>query len=468
MVNLKDNTINNVIKSSRFESTDFSFLVVPGNLVNGCSSKRNKSGQQLRSKVNSPFISSKFPLSSSDPLVNPVEWRLFFWAKLIAWTVASIGLIWQISSVSMIYFAFPTRTDIKIDSPRNLNMPGLTICLKIVLPKETPIIPLSGDLSNQSSFQRFLPINLLANFPVEDVEIICLSPWPELVKINRSAGDNCENFVTPIESIQYDYEEDQVYRCKTFFHQAPNQSEITVITKNSEHFYRVYLKAKGNFWIAVYVHNPVEVLHLNEADTFRFSTENTETITLVTSKMTTHLLAYPYQTDCINYQNQVYGRMSCVYNCRCSMVRSLCPTWPFDVPAALNEGLPFYIAGRSCQTPGRYLCSLRGTCKNACLNKWYSTALINRQEKTNLTQLTRFFVRRPFGAEVNYFYTSRMERIEFICYIASCFGTWLGFSFADLIKSTVVWLEKKSAEKSQNVKLFKMATINSPQLHKHS
>uniref|UniRef100_T1K889 Uncharacterized protein n=1 Tax=Tetranychus urticae TaxID=32264 RepID=T1K889_TETUR len=446
-------TSNINLKNARLASSR-SYTLFPGNLSQGEPRKFkptfiNGSMRQLTSK--------KYQLKASS----------FFWIKFVSWLIASVGLFWQISSVSMIYFRFPTRTDIEIDSPRNVNMPGLTICLKLITPS-TQIVPTSSAISlyNQtvgplSNNLRYVPINILSKLPHEPVEITCKTPWPELVPINSSAGDDCENFVTPIETIQYDYEEDQLYRCTTYFHQRPNKSEINVITKNSEHFYRVNFQTSQNYWIAVYVHNPVEVLHLNEADTFRFSTKETEQITLMTTKMTTYLSRYPYQTDCIDYEEQVYGRMSCVYNCRCAMVRKVCPIWPYDVPADPKKSLPFFVSSKSCQTPGRYLCSIKSTCKNACLNKWYSTSLINRKEKSNSSNLTKFYVRRPFGAEVNYYYTARMERIEFFCYIASCFGTWLGISFADLIKFSGNWFEKQSIEKSR-VNIIKVAAVKLP------
>uniref|UniRef100_T1K888 Uncharacterized protein n=1 Tax=Tetranychus urticae TaxID=32264 RepID=T1K888_TETUR len=365
-------------------------------------------------------------------------------AKLISWLTATIGLIWQIHQVSVIYFDFKTRVDIEIVPHQNITMPALTICTDLMAhPSILRYFPSFNLSKDARDYYRYLRPSKLLEFPAEPVKVDCRTPFPELIKIDPSGTDNCENFVAPRVSLHYNWETNRVIRCNTYYYQEPGKKPMEVIHGNAKDFYQVRLFSQGNHSFAIIVHNPIEILHVIEADTFHFWSQQTLSIILSTTKVITHLLPAPYRTDCVPYDDQEFGRLSCVYNCRIKQAIRDCPIWPKDVPVTKNTDLPFAVEGKVCWAPERHYCSQKFLCKAQCINHWYTTTLISVTEKRSNSNLTRLYVRRPSGAEFVYNYGPRLTQIEFICYTASCFGIWFGISVTDMLRFSLHYGTKR-------------------------
>ncbi|XP_053206606.1 uncharacterized protein LOC128390854 isoform X1 [Panonychus citri] len=131
-----------------------------------------------------------------------------------------------------------------------------------------------------------------------------------------------------------------------------------------------------------------------------------------------------------------------------------CGVWPSTVPA--DPWLPHYFnrVDKPCSLTleQKEICtSSKVTCPNQCLNLWYTTTLVTLHQPITPTNLTRIFIRRPSEVEFTYRYTPRLDRIEYLCYVASCFGIWLGISFLDILQNSIVAMKRKLAAQEPQI-----------------
>uniref|UniRef100_T1JUH3 Uncharacterized protein n=1 Tax=Tetranychus urticae TaxID=32264 RepID=T1JUH3_TETUR len=390
--------------------------------------------------------------------------------RFFCWVLSSCGLAWQVQQISNIYFEYQTQVDMIIESPRNITMPGLTMCIQLIYnetilklhyPQSEELIDWKNKENASFSALRYVPINVLAKLPTTPVKIFCKAPFPELTPLEEYKSDpkNCEHFAKIKNTIHFNPAQDDFFHCSTFFFSPTLPSPYQVVKADDKDFYKIEIYTESASYLDIlvsntnkttvvaFIHNPMEILHVAEADSFNFYTEQTENMILTTSKIITELLPSPYRTDCYDYTGAEYGRTGCIFDCRKARAESLCSEiWPWDVPADVNCNRSFSLRGKNCTAVmGDNRCS--DECKNQCTNYWYSTTLIAAIEKRTPSNLTKLFVRRPFGVEITYKYLARMGEIEYLCYIASCFGIWMGISFLDitylLTDSVNKWITKR-------------------------
>lgn len=379
--------------------------------------------------------------------------------RLICWVLSTIGLGWQMHQISEVYFKYQTQVDMEIEAPSLITMPGLTMCLKIetttdytylqtIYPPARGIIDWARRVNHNASIYRYIPINVLAQLPTQPVRIICKTPFPELkpLKQNQSTQSDipemCEDYTTVKTTIQFNGGSDDFWRCSTYFYSLTLPSPYILNSVDDKDFYKIFIhtnRAESIFnfnrsSVLIYIHNPMEVLHLSEADSFHFFIEQTDRMILTTSKLITYLLPTPYRTGCYNYSGEIYGRTGCIFKCRVSRIKKECQSaWSWSVPAEIDQTESFSLRDKHCYLKNKFECSNNDLCPAQCINYWYTTTLIVNQEKRTFSNVTELYVRRPFGVEIIYTYLPRMNGIEFLCYIASCFGIWLGISFLDII-----------------------------------
>ena len=405
--------------------------------------------------------------------------RLKLLIKFTCWILSTSGLVWQVQKVSDIYFKYETQVDINVELKSTISMPGLTICLKIetnhtylksIYPQSIRLINgWSKKMNLNHSIYRYIPINILSRLPTQSIKIICKSPFPELTPIpinqlNSSKLEMCEDYTSIVTTIQFNPNDDEFYRCSTYFYSSYLPSIYQVNTLDDKDFFKLTIYSTGisksnPSKVILFPHNPMEILYAPEADSFHFYVEQKDKIILTTTKLITNLLPYPYHTECINYSGIVYGRTGCIFTCRQDRVQNECPgiqSW--TVPANANSNMTFSSHKQPCHLKQRHLCFMKDKCPAQCLNYWYTTSLIVNQEKRLPSNKTELYIRRPSGAEITYTHVPRMQGIEFLCYIASCFGMWLGISILDSFKLMSELFDKWIIHREE--KIFVLNQIN--------
>ena len=391
--------------------------------------------------IKKPSYSFQYPFCSSLPV-----------RRLFCWTLTGFGLICQVWSISSVYFQYSTRVDIDIEVPFKLSMPALSICLNLVY-NINDLYPEPYPTRESVPPKTALPINILSQLPIPPITINCTTPFDELTKFNETKpGYACENYSPVLISIHYT-EGINLHKCFTYFYRNATSSPFLVNYAESKDFFNVELISSENVSVSIFVHNPIEILLVSAADTFTFYTNATSELILSSSKLITKLLPAPFRTSCIDYDDVRFGRTGCIFECLERLSMEKCGVWPSSVPA--DPWLPYYFnrADLSCSltVEQKESCTIsKETCPNQCVNLWYTTTLVTLHQPLTPTNLTRIFIRRPSEVEFTYNYTPRLDQIEYLCYVASCFGIWLGISFLDILESSIDAMKNKlSAQETQ-------------------
>ncbi|XP_053210456.1 uncharacterized protein LOC128394189 [Panonychus citri] len=380
------------------------------------------------------------------------------WTTLLSFAFASIGLVWQLRSISEVYFNYGTLVDITVGVSNTISMPGLTVCVPIdnQLPSnlsnhESLAVKqfFSSSSASSSSSYGYLPINFLANLAIE-VNISCTVPADELPRLNRSLMWSCDNVVAPKVTIQYTQTGGSIARCTTYFHRKSDEEPLTVFTNNAKDFYILVVKTKKPQIISLFVHNPAQILHISDADTISFSTEEINEMVLSTSKFETNMLPPPYRTACRSYSEFDAGKFGCIFTCWVEETLNRCPVWSILAPAFGNISLPFLIAEDESSSNAPCHVKDKNTCYRKCESPqckdlFYSTNNVYALEKRSSwssTNNTHIYIRRPSGAEFKYSYKPQIAPIEYACYVASCLGLWFGVSFINVFQFIVDWVKR--------------------------
>lgn len=352
----------------------------------------------------------------------------------ICWIFASTGLIWQVYQVSEIFFNLSTRVDIDMDAPLNLTIPAITICL----PLKPNIITLKTliDVNNLSDDQikeevTYLPINLLSTLETIDVKVFCRTKYPRVIA-DYPDGQPCDLFGKTVHRIQYNHETKIIHRCTTYLIQI-HEEPLTVIANEAKDFFALDVYSLESNIVRVYVHNPLEIINLPEADFFVIYTNQSSDIVVVSSWITINLPKDTFFSECSDYNELNFGRMSCIFLCRLRVSQTTCSSWSSEVPAPLDVKLPFRSRLYDCPRPRDYNCTSFEICPVQCKSVWYTSTLVWNHIKDKPSNLTRFIVRRPYGLEFVYNVTPSLALVEYSCYVASCLGIWFGISFSDIM-----------------------------------
>lgn len=362
--------------------------------------------------------------------------------SLVAFSFSTIGLVWQVLEISKVYFAFGTSVDIQIEVPRNISMPGLTVC-----------VLLSSEKYNSSEL-LYLPIRELNRIGVPVANVVCQVPAPELKAIKNETSIDCDEISKPIVTLQYFRSKhkygDRVGRCSTYFYRRYNDPPYEVFTANAKDFYQLTISPITNTSVYFFVHDPTTSIHVSEADTISMNIQQIQEMVLSTTKFTTHFLPPPYRTMCESYEDYEYGQWGCVFKCRTEKMwqKGECFLWPPDVPASPETVDSFRLRAKACSyARDDYDCFDDPCSRRQCHTEWYTTTTIYTRERTDHDASAQLFIRRPFGVEFTYNYVARLDPIEYICYVASCFGIWFGVSFADCLQYILVLIKAKLNER---------------------
>uniref|UniRef100_T1L3X6 Uncharacterized protein n=1 Tax=Tetranychus urticae TaxID=32264 RepID=T1L3X6_TETUR len=392
----------------------------------------------------------------SPGLIVPSWLRPLTILRVSSWILCSSGVIWQIVSVSKIYFEYTTRVDINITVPSRLSMPAISVCLHILYDKKVLSKFYSPPESIPSSLAS-IPFHILYQLPTSKVKINCTVPnnTYELPKLDPEKGFECENYSPVLVTIHFT-EGINLRKCFTYFFRNATTEPFVVHYANAKDFFTVDLISDQNNSVSIFVHNPIEVLLVSDADTFTFHTNSTAALVLSSSKLITKLLPPPYRTGCETYDNELYGRTGCIFKCLKDNARERCGVWPASVPADTWGNFYFISPDGQCDY-GREKkdeCAQKDICPNQCLNLWYTTTLVSVQKQTDLSNLTRIVVRRPSEVEFTYIYVPKMDKIEYFCFVASCFGIWLGISFIDFLEYIIMLLKGKLDPPKPQIKVL--------------
>ena len=172
------------------------------------------------------------------------------------------------------------------------------------------------------------------------------------------------------------------------------------------------------------------------------------------------LLERPYPTDCKNYNtNTVYlSRKDCIRKCKIKQSLDKCRVISYETDVYRDEPVV-----RFAETKDEIQCvkdlKLKRSCMKMCPNsdcyKQHFVPKIVSESNENYPDYTEMSLAITADPQVKNYHKPRIETVEFLCYMASTFSLWFGFTmisiysrFHDLFKQTKLAIHKSKLKHS--------------------
>ena len=201
---------------------------------------------------------------------------------------------------------------------------------------------------------------------------------------------------------------------------------------------------------------------------------NRHTFNMITWKLSSfRLLESPYQTNCKDYRvsGQYLSRTDCIRKCKIQVSVEMCGVIFKGIDLMRSDPNIWFGGNRDVtQKECFYNLSFTDICLKRCSHfdcsiDHYKVVVLLRTKETHKNFSKRFTLLKiqiPTEPEASYTHQPRMELVEFICYLASTFNMWFGFSmlslyyFLTILRNRVKNKMIKKSEKAQDVLFDKM------------
>ena len=147
----------------------------------------------------------------------------------------------------------------------------------------------------------------------------------------------------------------------------------------------------------------------------------------------------PYRTDCKDYRFRFSGkylsRKGCIRKCKIEVSLKTCGVIYRDIDLMRSDPTVHFgnwgnSTSKSCFQNLNYTYVCNERCPHYdCAIDYYKTVALHKVKNTKGTFLTLVIPTEP---ETSYSHEPRIELVEFICYLASTFNMWFGFSMLSL------------------------------------
>lgn len=184
------------------------------------------------------------------------------------------------------------------------------------------------------------------------------------------------------------------------------------------------------------------------------------------SKTISELLLPPYKTNCKNYSTIGYQTHAhCIVDCKAACFGRAFNGWHADIPASGHferRKLDVHYAElqwKENKTLDRMMaeeCRVKCGKQEDCTTEYYTMVSIGAFERDHV-HLPQYdpthglFIYLPSGRNTRYSHSPRLHLIEYICYFASVFSLWFGFSIIAISKALIKaysYYNQASASKS--------------------
>ena len=200
-----------------------------------------------------------------------------------------------------------------------------------------------------------------------------------------------------------------------------------------------------------------------------------QTFNMITWKLTSfRLLESPYQTNCKDYRvnGQYLSRTDCIRKCKIQVSVDKCGVIYKGIDLMRSDSNVRFGNNRSfTQKECFYDLNFTDICVKRCshfdcsIDHYKTVELLRTTDKhkklNKQTQDTIIKIQIPTEPETSYSHQPRIDLVEFICYLASTFNFWFGFSvisfyyFFNVTRNRVKNKITKKCEKNQDILLDK-------------
>lgn len=359
--------------------------------------------------------------------------RKRFLYRLICWTVASAGLIWQVYYISTQYFAYDTVTVVTIARPAKLTPPVLQICVK----RSTLISSNESTMTIHEIFQQTPTTD-------EIVQKVTVHSTNHYAMENSPAGKERFKFGKHLKKYFVCYSTEMM-RNVSF------KSHLLFNGLIGAKFYRLHINAsyfEQSEYLYINTH-PLNTRFYGKCDSYTEHAReihdltgkgNKNYVTLSYSYFQSIRLPYPYSTNCIDYSRLGYESSShCFEDCLFKRSAKVLKKIPFSV--LVDKATDMQLISEEDNfnaTLFNILKQLETECGKSCSQKTCITeeyiprVLTASHEEHMIFEL--YASSEPYIISQ---YKPLLSIIDFVTYLLSCFSFWLGISPLGLLLDKV-------------------------------
>jgi hypothetical protein len=364
------------------------------------------------------------------------------------------GCLYQIYEISVIYFSYETTTDVRYEDEVMTQLPAITFCVpkvsmikkgyfkKLVSNLTDPLIEMfkilneltikeqfktlysAEELFNETCFVRkTYALNSTEKYVkchlVSDIKLsinyfnLCIRLFSQMI------GENDEKYQIDYDFITARYNEHIVDI------QFPSFSPLIYFTMNSRNQFIRNCELKNS-------------LLINGEKSNEFNAEYRKT--------NIQLMPKPYKTSCVYYEKLGHiSRADCIFKCVTNNYKKSYNRWPMDYLTEDSEIdlkiIEFYNETEDLK--------IRKFCKNLCgfnddcfkeIFELKEMQIMGFPEKSKNS--TRIQIYPPYASNLLLIHSAKIRIEEFLCYTASIFNLWFGFSVFMLAEASVLVFKK--------------------------
>lgn len=338
------------------------------------------------------------------------------------------GLTVQVVTVSISYFGYQTLTKLNIHISYDLFTPDLTMCVKFLEIKA----------SNMTIREVIISSPNATTFP--PIISKCMTRSNDSYKVLFWDSGSCQEIFAVNKRIF------QEFVCYTISVRSPHQFRDLRKIVYSRKWARVLLMfyvdpgfLKSIERIKLMIHDHMNTPYITSAYGMTFEARDPHHHTLTTSytMYRIHRLASPYMSHCRNYseesRNKFMTRESCIQEClmrRLIHNMSLVPFTAFVTePLDLRQMSMIDLQNVSVS---QTLNQEEDECEGKCSQLDCDVDFIITHSESLLERESKMIVFTPDSPDILVHEEVSFRLVDYLIFIASCFGSWLGLSFLHL------------------------------------
>ena len=368
--------------------------------------------------------------------------------------------MFQVQTISVVYFQYATATDILISLPGLIQIPDFTFCVRYF-----DVFDLSGfnasengdihDTSTNDEHIRELQsqvtiADIFNHTPdVNELWVRCLSRKTHEYDIIHTNGSECKE----VFRVRKYYV--QEYMCYNF-HQIKSEN-ATYSFRNIAFslafpgvFYAIFLENNSSLRSAEYcravVHShkglPTDSLSFSHGFYRKYDKKTQvakyNNVQVSYYQLFKKLLPFPFQTDCRDYESEDFdSQIDCINDC---MNKSTVAAFN-KIPFSIFQLDPIELKHINTRDLGNEIFADQfqkietkclDQCNQADCDDSYTLSQVSKEEKVNGGGGLSFMVNAPRGPSFLVTHRPLMPLTDYLVYVLSCFGTWFGLSVLSL------------------------------------
>jgi hypothetical protein len=363
------------------------------------------------------------------------------------------GCLYQIYEISVIYFSYETTTDVRYEDEAITQLPAITFCVpKVSMIKKEYLNQLVSNLTDPS-------IEISKNFNALTIK----EQFKALYTAEELFNEKC--FVRKTYALK---STEKYVNCHLVsdIKLSINYFNLCIrlfsqMNRESDEKYQIdydFITARYNEHIAEIQFpsfSPAIYLIMNSRNQFIRNCEEKNSLLIYGGKSNRFYVEYrktdiqlmpkPYKTSCFNYEKLGHiSRADCIFKCVTNNYKKSYNRWPMDYLTEDSETdlktIEFFNETEDLK--------IRKICKNFCgFNDCFKEIFELKEmkkmefpEKNNKS--IRIYIYPPYASNLLLIHSAKIRIEEFLCYTASIFSLWFGFSVFMLTDVLVLIIKK--------------------------